>query len=400
MSASTLTTVAHIYKRKYADNQVAEVAMRDHVTFTRIAKKGGFSGTAFYYPITYGFPQGISGDFATAQAAAASSKGLQLAASRKPKFAVITLDGEAMAASNNQGAFLDLVSMETEFKLKEFGDNLAFDLFREGYGQRGRRASAASNVITLTSAHDVRNFKVGMTVIADDTATGASPRTGSTTITAIDEDAGTITLSNAASLDSFADNDYLFRKGDPGTCMEGFESCTPLTAPTSGDTFRGLSAPGRSVDVRGLAGSRVDATSDLIEENFGLGAVKVHTRGKKLKEGCLHPVNFWTVAKRMQAKVEFSSAGGQADYGFESLMIHTPGGSLRIYSDPDCPVNRGRAWDPATHYIKHLEELPHIIRDDGRPSMREATADGIEIRARAWCNYIQTDPAAHLVISI
>jgi hypothetical protein len=397
MSASTLSTVAYIYKRKYSDQQVAEVAMRDHPTFTRIAKKGGFTGEAFYYPITYGFPQGISGTFADAQSGAASSKGVQLRCARTPKFAVITINGEAMHAAQNMGAFMELVSKETDFKLKEMGDSLAFDLFRSGNGMRGRRASASTNIITLTNADDVRNFKVGMTVIADDTVTGASPRTGSTTVAGIDEDAGTITLTSAAALDSFADNDYLFRKGDPGTCMDGFEVLTPLTAPTPSESFRGID---RTVDVRGLSGSRINATSDLIEENFGLGAVKVHQRGKKLKEGVLNPLNFWTVAKRMNAKVEFQSAGGQADYGFESLMIHTPGGSLRIYSDPDCPTDRGRAWDPSTHYIKHLEEVPHIIRDDGRPSMREASADGVEIRGRSWTNYIQTDPASHLVIAI
>lgn len=397
MSASTLSTVAYIYKRKYSDKQVAEVAMRDHPTFYRIAKRGGFTGEAFYYPITYGFPQGISGTFADAQAGASSSKGVQLRAARKPKYGVITIDGEAAAASGNMGAFIELVTKETDFKLREMGDAFAFDLFRNGSGNRGQRASASVNVITLTNSDDVRNFKVGMTVIASANADGSSPRTGSTTVAAIDEDAGTITLTSAAGIDSFANNDYLFRKGDPGTCMEGFEVLTPLTAPTSGDSFRGID---RSVDVRGLSGSRVNDTGNTIEYNLGLAAVKANQRGKKLREGVLNPLKFWEVAVRLNAKVEYQSAGGTADYGFEYITIHTPGGSLRIYSDPDCPTNRGRAWDPSTHYLKHLDELPHIIRDDGRPSMREASADGIEIRARGWVNYIQDDPAAHAVIAI
>lgn len=397
MSASTLSTVAYIYKRKYSDKQVAEVAMRDHPTFYRIAKRGGFTGEAFYYPITYGFPQGISGTFADAQAGASSSKGVQLRAARKPKYGVITIDGEAAAASGNMGAFIDLVTKETDFKLREMGDAFAFDLFRNGSGNRGQRASASTNVITLTNSDDVRNFKVGMTVIASANADGSSPRAGSTTVAAIDEDAGTITLTSAAAITAFANNDYLFRKGDPGTCMEGFEVLTPLTAPTSGDSFRGID---RSVDVRGLSGSRVNDTGNTIEYNLGLAAVKANQRGKKLREGVLNPLKFWEVAVRLNAKVEYQSAGGTADYGFEYITIHTPGGSLRIYSDPDCPTNRGRAWDPSTHYLKHLDELPHIIRDDGRPSMREASADGIEIRARGWVNYIQDDPAAHAVIAI
>jgi hypothetical protein len=71
--ASTLTTLAHIYKRKYSDKQVADVAMREHPTFSLIAKEGGFTGTKFYYPIDYAYPQGVSGTFADAQSGASSS---------------------------------------------------------------------------------------------------------------------------------------------------------------------------------------------------------------------------------------------------------------------------------------------------------------------------------------
>ncbi len=74
---------------------------------------------------------------------------------------------------------------------------------------------------------------------------------------------------------------------------------------------------------------------------------------------------------------------------------------MKVYSDPDCPMNRSRAWDPTAHNLKHLGELPHIVRDgDLKPAMREATADGIQIRGRGWVNYMQTDTAAHGVSSI
>lgn len=398
MAASDLTSVAHIYKRRYSDREVAEVASREHPTFSMISKEDGFNGSAFYYPIDYGWPQGVSGTFATAQSGAASSKGKQLAASRKAKYGVITLNGEAMAAARgNAGAFYDLVTKETDRILLEMGDSLAFDLFRDGNGIRGRRSSAATHVITLTDANDVRNFKVGMTVGADDTATGLSPRSGTTTVASINEDAGTVTLTNAAAIDSFADSDYMFRAGDPGTCMEGMEACTPLTAPSPSENFRGID---RTSDVYGLAGVRINDTTASIIQNMGLCATRAGFRGKKLKKGVLNPINFWAVSQLLGAKVEYDGGGGTAEVGFEYIVINTPGGAVRVYSDPDCPTNRFRMFDPAAHYLKHLDGLPHIVKDDGRPSLRAASADDIEIRARAWVNYIQTDTAAHAVGAI
>lgn len=398
MAGSTLTTAAHIYKIKYSDKQVEEVALREHPTLSMIAREGGFTGITHNYPIDYAFPQGVGGTFATAQGTVTDGAGVTLAMSRKKKYGVITLDGEAMAACENNGAFYDLTTKRTDRILLEVGDRLAFDLFRGGNGIRGRRSTASTNVITLTDANDVRNFKKGMTVGASANADGSTPRSGTTTVAAIDPAGGTVTLTLAASIAAFADSDYLFVAGEPGTCMEGMESLTPLTAPVYlSDSFRGID---RGADVEGLAGVRIDDTSASIVQNLGLMAVRANMRGKKLKKGVLNPLNFWTVSQLLGAKVEYE-AGGTAEVGFEYIVVNTPGSTMRIYSDPDCPLNRSRAFDPTAHCVKHLKELPHIIRDGtGQAEMRMASEDSIEVRVRAWSNYKQTDTAAHGVASI
>ena len=399
MAASDLTSLAYIYKRVYSDKRQGDLAMRDHPLFTMVEKVGGFNGVAHFYTVRYGNPQGISGSFATAQTGAASSKGVQLQMSRKTKYGVITLNGEAIAAAEgNDGAFYDLVTQETDGVLEEMGDRLAFDLYREGNGLRGRRASAATNVITLTVADDARNFKVGMTVVASSGATGASLRAGSTTVASVDEDAGTVTLTSAAAITSFADNDALFASGEQnGACMEGLEALNPLAAPSAAENFRGID---RSVDARRLAGVRVDNTAASIEENAGLVAVRIAQVGKKADAVLLNPIRFWEMVRRLGAKVEYEGGGGNADYGFEFVTIHTPAGSLRCYSDPDCPTSRGRVISSKAHYIKHLKGLPHIVMDDGNKSLRSSSLDDIEIRVRSWCNYAQIDPGAFGVFSI
>jgi hypothetical protein len=399
MAASDLTSVAFIYKRDYSGRQAGDIAMRDHVHFTRIAKNGGFVGVGHFYKIRYGNPQGISGTFADAQSGASGSKGKQLQMLRKAKYGVITLDGEAIAASEgDKGAFYNLVTMETDGVLEEMGDSFAFDLYRDGTGQRGRRASASSNVITLTVADDARNFKEGMTVIASANANGSSPRTGSTTVVAVDEDAGTVELASAAAITAFANNDFLFRKGDPGTCMEGLASSTPLTAPVLGaDSFRGID---RGSDPRRLAGVRVDDTGTYLEDNLGLLAVKVDQLGKKITEAYANPINVYGVTKRLGAKVEYDDGGGSANHGFQFVMIHSPAGSFRLYADADCPTNRAYVVNQARQYLKHNRGLPHIIMDDGIRSLRSASADSIEARARGWVNYAQDEPGCFGVCSV
>ncbi len=397
-SASDLTTVAYIYKRMYSDDAVGDLAMRDHPLFADIARQGGFKGSAFFYGIRYGNPQGVAGTIAAAQTGAESSKGKQLQANRKPKFGVITLNGEAMAAAESPGALMDLTRQETDGVVEEMGDSFAFDLYRDGTGARGRRSGALSgNIVTLSVVDDARNFKEGMTVIADDSSGGLSPGAGTTKVSAVDEDAGTITLVSAAALTGFAADDYLFRSGDPGTCMEGLALLTPLTAPSSGESFRGID---RSSDPRRLAGVRINDTSTTIEENLGLAAVKVSQIGKRQDRAYINPINFWQVARRLNAKVEYDDGGGEANFGFQFIMIHTPAGSVKVIADPDCPTNRGYGVKMSEHYLKHLRAIPHIVMDDGLNSLRQASDDGVEVRARGWVNYIQRTPGCFSVIAI
>ena len=400
-SASTLTTVAFIYKRLYSDKDVANIAMRDHVWWAKIAKEGGFVGDSFLYPIRYGNPQGISSTIGNAITNAKSSKGVQMRAYRKSQFGVITIDGEALAAAKgNKGAFMDLVTMETDRILEELGDTLAFNFYRDKTQLLGRGASAAGNVITLTVPNDARNFKVGLVISSDNTSTGASPNTGTTFVTAVDEDAGTVTFDDTSDITSFAATDYFFREGSTGSLgMEGLEDLTPLSAPTASESFREVD---RSVNPSRLAGVRLDDTSLGVEEVIMQLAVKAVKTGRShaLDEAYCNETHFFNMTKRLGAKVEYQDGGGTANVGFQYVQLHTSAGTVKVYADADCPLNRTRASREGTMYIKHLDGLPHIIDDDGNQTLRQTTSDGIETRAVARCNVIQTDPSSQAVGSL
>lgn len=393
-AASTIANLQWLYKRVYAD-KVGDSAMRNHVTYGRVKKEGGFTGEAFFYPIRTTNPQGISTTFTSAQTAASGSKGYQLQASRKKKYGIITLDGEAMAAaSNDAGAFKRLVTQETDGVLEEFVDSLAFDFFRDGTGVRGVHGGVSSNTITMATPSDARNFKLNMAVASGPNADGSSlnTHTGTITVTGVDEDAGTVTFSSVANMGAFTTGHFLFRLGDTGNvCMEGLASHFPLTVSGS-DSFRGIN---RSAAPHQLAGSRVDDSSLSVEEVVRLLATKINTRGKKANAVVMNPIKFEEMVRRTSAKTIYEGGGDSATIGYETLKMASSAGTLSMYGDADCPIDRVYVLNMSTLYVKHLMGLPHIIEDDGKASLRVANEDTIEARVRCWSNLICTDPAAN-----
>lgn len=397
---SDLTTMAHIFKRRYAGRKAQAITERDHVRWKKLKKKGGFTGQDFAYHILTGNPQSVGGIYANNRTNVETSKGKQPVAVRREKTSVIQLQWQAILASEgDDGAFYDLVTRESDGVFIEFGDRLAFDSYRDGTGQRGKISNISSNIITLTVADDVRNFKEGMTVMADDTASGVSPRVGTTKVLSV-SGSNTITLVSAAAIASLSVNDFLFADGDPGTCMDGLAACTPTTEPTAGDSFRGMD---RSVNVPRLSGSRIADTNSTIEENLGLGAIKCNQVGvmHTPTDAYLNPVNFFQVARRQGSKVMYTSDVTRANIGFQYIDITTATGTMRVYSDPDCPTTLGYGENPADDYVKYLgEAVPHVVMNGKEPMILQTDALQYQSSGAAFLNYIQENPAAHFVITI
>jgi hypothetical protein len=409
---NSTSTAAYIFKTNYATG-IADTAMRMHPILAQIRQgspapghAGDFVGSSFTYPIKFGNPQGVSNSFTHAQAQASATKGIQFAAIATTKYGNVLVDGPSILKCADDGAFADLVTLTTDDTIASHLNALAFDLYRTSAGIRGQRASISTNVVQLAVLDDARNFEIDQTVGASPNANGTSPRTGTTTVTAVNLQLGQVTLASAAAITSFADNDFLFNAGDPsgqGTSLgswSGMEDSTPLIAPVGGDNFRGQD---RSVYVERLAGTRLAAATSqnqTIEESIGQAAILVNTVGGTISDAGLNPINFWAVARRGNARVEMAQAGGELKYGFERATISTPAGSIVIWSDPDCPTNRCRGFDRDSHYIRKNGELVHIINDDGNYNLRSTTADSLETRTRTLANYIQNNTRNHFTFQI
>lgn len=393
-AASTSTTVAYVFRRRYSDAQVADVTMRDHPTYQRLAKVMGLGGQDFVYAVTTGDPQGVGNTFASAQSADETLKGEQFVCTDVLKYGYITIDGPSLLRNQAfQGKIIDLVTRTTDGVLRTIGSDIAFDIFRDGNGKLGRRASISGNIVTLTDATDTDKFKRGMTIIASANATGTAPRAGSAKVTKIDRANKKITLDDQSTITSFTDNDYLFRSGTAQNAIQGMGACTPLVAPTSGVLFRNVE---RTNDTEALAGTRIDDTARFPEEMIGDLAVQLSLIGKRIDRATVYPTVFQSMVKRLGAKVTYMTPGGTANIGFQELMLHAAGYAVPVTSDPDIVPSELRTWDESSHNLTYLgPTVVHLIRDDGQVRRAQTGNDGFETRARFQGNYLQPDPAAH-----
>jgi len=399
VAAADNTTVAFVFKRRYSDGQVAKVTMRDHHTYDALAKIQGLGGQDFAYATVTGNPQGVANTFTDSVTAVEAIKGEQFVTSDVLKYGYITLDGPSINRHKaNNATFINFITAHTDGVLTTLGDEAAFDIFRDGSGLRGRRASASGNTITLTSQADVSNFRRGMTVIAATGATGTGARVGSTKVTQIIRLAKKIVLADASAIASFSDNDYLFRLGQTATNgIQGMGACTPLVAPTAGVLFRNVD---RANDMEALAGTRIDDVTVLPEDQIGNAAVQVSLIGKRLERAVVYPTVFQDMVKRLGAKVSYVNPDGKARIGFQTLMIDAAGYTIEVVAEPDIVPTEIRAFRNDAHNIMYLgSSVVHLIRDDGNLPLRMGDADGLAYRARLQANYMQPDQASHAVMT-
>ncbi len=398
--ADYLTDAEYIFKHNYATDQLGPALERDHTLLSMIDKTKGGSGQDFIYPIPISNPQAVGGTFATTQTAAASiagkSAGRQFVTEPVLKYGVLQIDGPSMLrAGDRKGAFYDLVTGQTDGVIDELGNRLAFDLYRDGNGIRGRRLSITGDIVTLYDAQTARNFSVNMPVGADDTSTGLSPRSGVTTVASVDRKNGKVTLTSAAAIGSFTDGDYMFVPGDPGTCVDGLSLLVPVTAPSSGGSFRSVD---RSADVENLAGSRVIDTSMYWAAAIGLAAVQCQDLGHRPDCAFANPFDVWTMSQRENAKIEYM-AGKTAEVFFQYIVVNTPAGAVKVYADPDCPVGTAYVGKMDFLHVMYLGEAHvHTIKDAGYQYGIQAAADGIEARFRCDSQTRLTRPASFAVV--
>ena len=318
-----------------------------------------------------------------------------------------SIDNETLMASRSQkGAVAKAVDTQIKAAMYTFGRSTAYQVWRNGGGARGRIGTnpAGTPTITLANTNDVVNFEVGMGVQSATTdGTSGAGNGGQATITAIDRDAGTITVAGdwdaAGNIPAVATNDFLFREGDFGNCLAGVLGWVPTAAPTAGDNFFGVD---RSVDPVRLAGSRVSGAGKTIEEAVFDAQAQASINGGRVDTLWMGSKRYAELCKSLQAKTTYEKANVKSDdgsIGFGGFTFAGERGPVTVVADPNCPNELGLLTRKSAWELCGLGKMPHFSQEDGLKFTRLNTADAIEFRLKAYWQMVCHRPVDNVLIA-
>ena len=387
--ALDMTSFDAALKEHYTDQRVENLVYKDNPFLALAPKYENFGGRNLPIPLIYGNPQGRSATFATAQTRGSATNSLieAFTLTRVKDYSIATIDNETLEASKgNANAFMEAATTEIDGAINSLTRSLAVAMYRDSTGWIGQvnaePAEAATTVITLKNINDITNFEVGMQLVIWSATSGGTQRNfdGSTTagaISAINRSAGTITISQAYNASgTIAANDYLFVNGDRGLKMSGLEAWLPASAPGA-TAFFGVD---RSVDVTRLGGQRYAATNIPLEEALIEGASRVAREGGKIDHYFMDYSKYAQLEKSLGSKVQYVDLKVNADIGFRGIMLNGPRGMVKVIPDQNCPSDRCFGVQLDTWKLYSLGKAVRVIDTDGLQMLRQASADGVEVR--------------------
>jgi hypothetical protein len=394
-------------KELYPAGLPTDMMLRNHPFMSLVPKDDNATGEYMVIPVIYDLPPGRSADIATvlgASGPAGPSKHTKFLPFLVSDYAATFLNMLTVyKTANDRGSFVEARKMEIDGIITQLGNSMAHALFRDGTGAIGQVNSAVgAAAITLKNRSDAKFFVVGGQYQLQDGTSGvpggALRNAGAfATVLKVDEDQGIVTFTGnlSAAIAAAAINDFFVAAGDSNIKLTGLGGWVPLVSPTSTLFFN----VDRTIHPTRLAGSRLDQPSVPAEDTITELAEIMAERGARPDRVFVSPRQFSKIAKRLNAKVEYEGAGGQADFSFSTVNIHTSAGALKLTPDPDCPDTTGYVLEMKHWRLKHLLDLPHIVMDDGVKALRRTGLDQIEIRARYYAQLVCYKPGAQGVFS-
>ena len=398
MAALDMDSFDKALKVRYTDGAIRNMVYKEHPFLAMVPKMTTFTGKSLEIPIIGGLPTGRAATFSVAQTNKAPGIYKSFNITRVSDYGLASIDGETILASQGDpGAFLRAAVVEVDGILQQVSNSLARGLYGNGSGSLGAIGSQSTVTLTLANPEDVVNFEVGMVIVSAANAASALNDSGEArTITAVDRDAGTLTCAAADSgwdgVSGAGTADLLFQQGDYVTTSDrlkvsGLAAWLPAAAPA--DTFFGVV---RTSDPVRYGGIRYSGSAETIEEALIGAGARAFRHGARVDTCLMNPTNVGALQKSLGSKVVFDVAkSSDGKIGFESIVVMTPAGRVKVVADPDCPVNVCYLLRLDSWKLYSLGEAPMILRHgDDLKFLRDGTADAVEIRtgyyAQLGCN--------------
>lgn len=389
MASLSATDIAAILKEIYPDGLPKSVMYKNSPFLAALPKdtEAAYS-KQIQVPVRWGNPQGASADFGTARNSgnfAQASSYSAFSVTTKNYYGSAAIDGEAIDKSKrDRGSFVRALEKEISGAQYTMKRALTAYVFGNGGAALGRVATSGitTTVLTLANPSDVVWFEKGALIglsSADGTSGSLRGSPSYATLSAVDRSAGTLTATAnwTATIAGATDGDYLFKKGDFGAAISGYEAWVPRSAPGA-TAFFGVD---RTPDTR-LSGVRKDVSDRPIEEGLLDAAELLAREGSAVDFAVMHTTAFANLQKALGSKVIYDTmeAFDDARIGFKVISFMGPAGPIKVMADPNAPVGRLLMGQLDTWTLYTMGDMVRMLDNDGLPYLRQVTADGIEIQ--------------------
>jgi hypothetical protein len=398
--------LAPVLKQKYTQRKFALMSYKNNPFYALIQKDTDFNGANKAVGIRNATPQGRGHTIAVAQANQTASVYNRFVVTRISDYALATITGEAIYASEgNAASLVDGLTKEIDGAINTSMRALSIDMVRNGGGARGQISTGstlASTTITLATTSDITNFELGMTLCSsmdDGTGTNGLRNSGATTVTIVGLDHNLATLTASANwntIPSIQVGDYLFQTAagvgsDYGQAIKGVAAWLPITAPGTTDSFFGVN---RSQDVTRLAGVRQPINSEAIEDALIDMATLIAREGGIPTHVFMNPLDWAKTIKALGSKVIYNreTAIDMPEIGFQAVMLAGPTGPIKIVADLNFPAGTVYMLQLDTWSFDSLGTAPRILDPDGLTIRFNPNADTYTVRIGYYGNLICEAP--------
>jgi len=378
----------------------------------------GFAGKYIPVPLEYGTPQGRSHAFANAQNQQTATQLASFFVFVINDYQLVTITNLLMEQTKtNAGAFVDAAKLQMDGGFRNITNNIAFEIFADGSGQRGSIGSTDSSaaptyVITLSNAQQVVQFEVGMTLVNFTNTAGLISAVSASTavIQKVDRANGIITvLASAVDASWAAAGKALGVSGDVVSCasgtgsylaLSGLAAWVPTATPSNSDSFWGVN---RSADPTRLAGLRYNALAYTIEEGMTNALAFLNREGGKPDLCVMDFSSYAALVNALGAKVQYVQVNhDEVEVAFEGITFQSAYGRVTVLADRSCPPQTAYLLTMNTWKLRSLGKVPHILTYgmEGLEGLRVGNADALEIRIGYYGNLICSAPGWNCVVQL
>lgn len=403
-SASTIAALTKMYKTIYHGRDLTNQAKRRTAAYDMVAKYDDFDGAELVFPFNYNLPVGVSPSFSLAQASpSASGFDVWRMTTRKTLYGFLTIDAQAMkAARKDIGAFLRVRQKETNEILSYMKMVLG------GHGFWGDGAGDMSRVVSVTGSNpvtqmvvaqvDAIKFHLNQRLVFNATRTGASGSTKASVfkVTGVNRLTGAVDLSrvsgSGAGVDPAAD-DYVYLEGAYDAMPLGVSAFIPASDPGTGGVPASLLGMTRTDDPIMKSGWRGTWQGSIEESAKYLVALMGQYFDRFNSTLWLSDYNWFRLEQELTAQGrKVIDARATQVFGSPALALLTPGGEIPVVADSYLDNSTAFLLDMSAIEVHHLDNLIHIVDDDGLGLVRQGADDGVEIRFRSWSENIIQRP--------